>query len=111
MQNSDLDKVIEKHRKLGMLLTELKAITEVEKYLYCIRKADIPSNPFVSSNYELIEVKTSKLVKLDTLLRITHWLKLRNITSVIIIQTVDIKDSHIVTKDWLVPEELTPEVC
>ena len=71
-----IDQLIERNKKIGLLLLELKIMIEVEKHEYCIRMIN-------KNTYELIKVKTRELVKIDTIDRIKSWLGLRKITSVI----------------------------
>jgi hypothetical protein len=73
-----MKEIIMKSEYLVYLLKKLYKTQEIEKYDYCVRKV---SDEF--DNYELINVKTNSLIKLDRLENIQRYLNIRNIESVI----------------------------
>lgn len=73
-----MEEIIMKSEYLVHLLKELYKTQEIEKYDYCVRKV---SDEF--DNYELINLETNLLIKLDRLENIKSYLNIRNIESVI----------------------------
>lgn len=73
-----MEKLIIKSEYLISLLKELHKNQEIEKYDYCVRPIQDEFN-----NYELINIKTNSLIKLDRLENIKSYLNIRNINSII----------------------------
>ena len=57
------------------LIKELQFIADLQKFDYLINKVD-------TFNFELIEVKTNGVIKIDTIERIDAWLKIRSKTNI-----------------------------
>ena len=79
----NIDKLIQLNENQNRLLKEYKKAIDISNYDYYVRCYN-SKEIFVDGRlYELINVKTNELIKLDKLSRIKSYLHLRNITNVL----------------------------